>query len=180
IEASQVFIIMDMKASILGNIGEMMTYLGELDVAVATLRQSLHIYEQLASTSSTDLRGSGDMRAKLGISSSLAKALCIQRKFEEGMGVFRDSIFEESRHVGEYHHNLAGKYTNAGICALQGGLYREARELMRKALTTVERNPHVSMQDTKDIAQSNLMRLDAIITDHHHQTSGGRKVEAEL
>ena len=167
---------MDMKASILGNIGELMTYLGDLDLAVTTLRQSLAIYQKLSS--SDDMRGSGDMRAKLGIMSSLAKALCIQEKFEEGMTVFRDTIFEESRHVGEYHHNLAGKYTNAGICAMQGRLYREARELMQKALTTVANNPHVSMHDTRSIAESNLMRLDTFL--RGHSTKGGHNARTDL
>lgn len=142
-----------------------MSFIGELDSAVTMLQKSLAIYDRLAATSTDDMRGSGDKRAMLGIMSSLAKALCMQEKYEEGMKVFRDCIAQESEHVGPYHHNLGQKYVNAGVCAIQGKFYVEARDLMKRVLKTSENNPHVGMSESVSIARHHLLKLDAYFSD---------------
>jgi tetratricopeptide (TPR) repeat protein len=142
-----------------------MAFIGEINSSVAMLQKSLSIYDKLAATSTDDMRGSGDTRAKLGIMSSLAKALCMQEKFEEGMQVFRDCIKQESEHVGEFHHNLGQKYVNAGVCAIQGGLYLEARDFLRKVLKVSANNPHVSMVESVGIARRHLTTLDSYFSE---------------
>ncbi len=150
-----------MKASLLGNLGDIYSSINRLEEGVKFFRESLLIYEQIRVLNEKMGigGGGGDKRAMLSIQSSLARSLCAGTNSDEAMALFRSTISEESVHVGPFHHNLIQKYYNAGVCASMKGLIVEAMELFQKSIKSCEMNPHVPMVDTCNRARELLLDL---------------------
>jgi tetratricopeptide (TPR) repeat protein len=184
VNKQQEHLILDMKASLLGNLGGTSSLpsplclsllfflsfpaLGDLYLAInqetesiRLFRESLSIYQRLkVLKDQAGLGGGGgDKRALLSIQASLARALCSGPDSDEGMELFRVTIAEEAAHVGPFHHNLLTKYYNAGICAAAKGLIVEAIEDLNRCLKTCESNPHVPKDSTCSKAQGYLHDL---------------------
>lgn len=116
-------IIFDMRASLLGNIGDLYSSLSKYEESIKYLKQSIEIYSQM----NNDQTGNtGDKRAMLAIQSSLARVLCIHDGSDEGVNLYRSTIQTETQHVGKYHLNLFLKYYNAGICTSNKGYIVES------------------------------------------------------
>ena len=82
-------------------------------------------------------------------------------QFDEGADLMQQAIELEGAHVGEWHHNLASKYANAGICLYEGGRLDEARAMLLKAMASLERNAHMkdALTQVRETAMHYLQKV---------------------
>jgi len=97
--------------------GELEGRLGNLPSAIADLQSSVELYDLLQN--GPYAYTTGDRRALYSALANLGSMLCFATEYVEGLHSIQKAITEESRHVGEFHHNLAEKFTRAGICAYE-------------------------------------------------------------
>ena len=120
---SQRGLVLDMRASLLADIGQIESELGRFQSAIEYFQKAVKIYESL------NLAG-GDRRAEYLCLAALGTALCRAEMYEEGIYYLNTSIKKEIEHVGQHHYNLASKYFSAGVCRFN--------EFMRNSLSKME------------------------------------------
>jgi len=137
----------NIRVSYTANVMHYMSSAGEIEIsdhnydkALEHLDAALNIYKEMKALATS---GGGDMRNELHSLGLFATALCASGQWGKGLQTFRAVIERESRHVGATHHNLVQKYVNSGLCAYQGGEFREAMKLLHTGETILRGYPHL-------------------------------------
>lgn len=118
VDKSQQHLVVDMKASITSQLGELLLLLHSYDQGMDYLKSSLQLYDQLGLSLESDSNSisGGDLRNFFATAALYAKALCGLGNYESGINLLEKVVLLESNHVGSMHVNIAVKYQRLGQC----------------------------------------------------------------
>mmetsp|Transcript_359 Transcript_359/g.656 ORF Transcript_359/g.656 Transcript_359/m.656 type:complete len:654 (-) Transcript_359:147-2108(-) len=154
----------NMRASILRDMGMLYMHRHNYAAAISSLRDSMTVYERIRifiRQSDPTLPHIFDREGELKTHTALAQTLCMDRQFGEGLARFEVIIDDMLRDFGNpLHPSLAEKFLSKGICEAEFHRSNEATRSLQHVLNICRRNEGFNFGDTPDRAFALLRMLE--------------------
>ena len=161
---TEMYLIYDLRAGLLSDIGLIRLEQGFLDDALVLLKDAIRLYELIEREF---FNVAVDQRAKFNAIALYGGAQCMNKSFDSGINVLVQAITFESDHVGPHHHNLISKLTNVAICYFEK--YKHMEDSYRMASPASVSEFIIETQHIEILKASRAYALRALDIIRHNQ-----------